>query len=432
MKKENGIRLTVFLFIFIILSAPSWDVKAQDSFMESRLVFIPNYEENEWNFSPHPPFSVRSMTGDPVGGVVVFGGIDNKQGAYLRDIVGGQWIIIADAPFIVNKCAGSVDYGPIIFGGENNRRVAYMRQYSDNVWKQIAQAPFVITDVAGTNEYGPIIVGGDNKRKAAYMRLYSENKWQIVAEAPFEITAVSGTNEKGMLIAGGPARRKVAYMRSYEDNAWKVVADAPFPITDISGTNDYGPVILGGENSQRVAYMNNYQENKWMVGAPSRISGFEIAGTNDLGVVVCGGGQSQIKTIVKKVYKTAVVEFTERGDLGITDAGAIIAEWITTSLNKTDAFEVYERLSLNTLMQEHQLGGTGMMDEETIAQIGRIRGVQAIVTGSVIKFGDIVSVTAKVIDVETAKIISSADIKVNDINSISSEIDRLAYELAKQ
>ena len=103
---------------------------------------------------------------------------------------------------------------------------------------------------------------------------------------------------------------------------------------------------------------------------------------------------------------------------------------MTTSLNKTEAFEVYERLSLNTLMEEHKLGQTGLMDEVTIAEIGRIRGVQAIVTGSVSKFGDIISVTAKVIDVETAKIIKSADIKVGDINVISSEIDKLAWELA--
>ena len=50
--------------------------------------------------------------------------------------------------------------------------------------------------------------------------------------------------------------------------------------------------------------------------------------------------------------------------------------------------------------------------------------------GSVIKFGNIISVTAKVIDVETAKIIDSADAKVKDVDAISTEIDLLAWELA--
>jgi curli biogenesis system outer membrane secretion channel CsgG len=131
-----------------------------------------------------------------------------------------------------------------------------------------------------------------------------------------------------------------------------------------------------------------------------------------------------------KVFKTAVVEFEERGDLGIQDAGAIVAEWITTSLNKTGAFEVYERLSLEKLMEEHELGMSGLMNEETIAEIGRMRGVEAIVTGSVIKFGNIISVTAKVVEVETAKILDSADAKVTNVEAISAEIDLLAWQLA--
>ena len=81
-------------------------------------------------------------------------------------------------------------------------------------------------------------------------------------------------------------------------------------------------------------------------------------------------------------------------------------------------------------MEEHQLEMSGLMDDDTIAEIGRIHGVQAIITGSVLKFGDIISVTAKVIDVETAKIVDSADVKVKDVNAISSEIENLAWDLA--
>ncbi|MBD3288219.1 hypothetical protein GF337_05390 [candidate division KSB1 bacterium] len=132
------------------------------------------------------------------------------------------------------------------------------------------------------------------------------------------------------------------------------------------------------------------------------------------------------------VLKTAVVEFEERGNLEIKDAGAIVAEWMTTALNKTGAFEVYERLSMQKLLEEHEIGQSGLMDEETIARIGKMRGVQAIITGSVIKFGNIVSVTAKLIDTETAQIIDSADIKVSDINAVSNQIDKLALELAHE
>lgn len=137
------------------------------------------------------------------------------------------------------------------------------------------------------------------------------------------------------------------------------------------------------------------------------------------------------RSVRDKIYKAAVVEFTERGELGIKDAGSIIAEWMITSLNNTGAFEVYERISLSKLMDEHKLELSGLMDASTIAEIGKIHGVEAIITGSVLKFGDITSVTAKVVDVKTAKIIDSADIKVKSVNAISSGIERLAWDLAK-
>jgi TolB-like protein len=147
---------------------------------------------------------------------------------------------------------------------------------------------------------------------------------------------------------------------------------------------------------------------------------------------IAGTQPSTDKKLREKMLKTAVVEFTERGDLGIKDAGAIVAEWMTTALNKTGAFEVYERLSLEKLMQEHKLGMSGLLEAETIAKIGKMRGVEAIVTGSVSKFGDVISVTAKLIDTATAKIIDSGDIKVSDVNRISFEIDKLALELATE
>ena len=133
-----------------------------------------------------------------------------------------------------------------------------------------------------------------------------------------------------------------------------------------------------------------------------------------------------------RILKTSVVEFAEKGDLGVRDAGSIIADWMTTALDKTGAFEVYERLSLRNLIEEYKLGMTGLIDVETAAKIGRMRGVQAIVTGSVIKFGDVISVTAKLIDSETAKILATGDVKVYNVNEIPVKLDRLALELAKE
>jgi len=136
------------------------------------------------------------------------------------------------------------------------------------------------------------------------------------------------------------------------------------------------------------------------------------------------------KKVRREMLKIAVVDFAERGDLGVKDAGASVAEWFTTALQKTGAFDIYERISMQKLMDEYKLGMTGIMDEKTMAQIGKVRGVQAIVTGSILKFQTTVSVTVKLIDTSTAKIIDSADIKTKSLDSIPLEIDNLAWELA--
>lgn len=134
----------------------------------------------------------------------------------------------------------------------------------------------------------------------------------------------------------------------------------------------------------------------------------------------------------KQIYKTAVVEFSELGDLNIPDAGKIVSDWMSTALNKTKVFEVYERISLSQLLEEHKLGVSGIADEETIAQIGKIHGVQAIVTGNISKFGNLISVNVKLIDVETAKILDSSNRKTEKMDEIPSLIDKLAMELATE
>jgi len=391
--------------------------------------------DSEWRLFATAPFDPNSFSGDLEKGIVMFGGAGSRQGAFLRDLQSGTWEILADAPFRIRRCSGDNRTGPLICGGDGETQVAVMRDYKANVWRRLAPAPFPVHDIAGDNASGPIIAGGTARRSVALMRDYKANEWQMLARAPFEVSAVAGDNSKGVIIAGGRDGRQVAVMRDYKANEWQMLTRAPFPVIDVAGSNLRGPVVIGGPGGQKVAYMTNYRENRWRVAADLPHPAQEITGSNEGGYIALirasSAGRAQ-RTAVDRVLKTAVVEFAERGDLGVQDAGTIVAEWLTTALNKTGAFEVYERLSLSTVMEEHKLGMSGLLSEQDIAKIGRIRGVEAIVTGSVIKFGDIISVTAKVVDVETAKLIDSADIKVNNLNAVSVQIDQLAIELSRR
>ncbi len=127
--------------------------------------------------------------------------------------------------------------------------------------------------------------------------------------------------------------------------------------------------------------------------------------------------------------RVAVVEFDVNGDIGIKDAGKIVAEWLITDLGKRNVYRLQERALLKKVLKEQKLEVSGLIDEKTAAEIGKLYGVDAIITGSVMKWGDTVSVTARIIDTRTGSIMKTAEIKSYDVDDIPSMIHRLADRL---
>lgn len=108
----------------------------------------------------------------------------------------------------------------------------------------------------------------------------------------------------------------------------------------------------------------------------------------------------------------AVVDFTDLQGC-VTELGRFLAEEFSVNLTTAAKdFEVIDRTHLKTLLQEHKLASTGIIDPQTARKLGEIAGVQALVTGSLTPFGESVRLSAKVLDVSTAKMIGafSADI----------------------
>jgi len=108
----------------------------------------------------------------------------------------------------------------------------------------------------------------------------------------------------------------------------------------------------------------------------------------------------------------AVVDFTDlQGN--VTELGRFIAEEFSVALaGAGKGFEVVDRTHLKTLLQEHKLAISGVIDPTTAKKLGQIAGVDALVTGTITPFGDSVRISVKILDTATAKVIgaSSGDI----------------------
>ncbi len=125
----------------------------------------------------------------------------------------------------------------------------------------------------------------------------------------------------------------------------------------------------------------------------------------------------------------AVVEFDVMGELGIPDAGAIIAEWMISALGRTRSFDLKERVLLKKVLEEQQLAASGLLDDRAAAEIGKIYGVSGVVSGGVLRWGKTLSVTARLIDTTTGTILRTSDIKVENPDQIPGRMDELARAL---
>lgn len=104
----------------------------------------------------------------------------------------------------------------------------------------------------------------------------------------------------------------------------------------------------------------------------------------------------------------AVVDFTDlQGN--VTELGRFFAQEISTSIAMAgQGFEVVDRTHLNSILAEHKLAEKGVIDPNTARQLGKIAGVELLITGTITPLGDNIRLNAMVLDTETAKIIAGA------------------------
>jgi TolB-like protein len=103
----------------------------------------------------------------------------------------------------------------------------------------------------------------------------------------------------------------------------------------------------------------------------------------------------------------AVVDFTDlQGN--VTELGRFIAEEFSVALvGSGKGFQVMDRAHLKSILQEHKLAATGIIDPAIVSQLGQITGVEAIVTGTITPFEENVRLFVKVSDASTAKLIAA-------------------------
>ena len=134
--------------------------------------------------------------------------------------------------------------------------------------------------------------------------------------------------------------------------------------------------------------------------------------------------------IVGERLSIAVLPFESRGFSGEIGDMDLLDKMITGFVN-VKRFKVIERAQLEKIIEEQKLGLTGILDATTAAEVGKGIGVDAVVVGSVTRARNSLSIDARLIDTETATIISAKDAYSNriDMQNISQMVSELAMKI---
>jgi len=135
---------------------------------------------------------------------------------------------------------------------------------------------------------------------------------------------------------------------------------------------------------------------------------------------------NKIKLVGERM-SIAVLPFENKG--ASRDLGDIIFDKLTTALFNKGRFIVIERLQLETILKEHQLGASGLIDASTAVELGRGLGVDAIILGGVAATSSgSISIDARAINTETAAIIVAHDSysSRSDQQSVKNAVNYLA------
>jgi TolB-like protein len=113
----------------------------------------------------------------------------------------------------------------------------------------------------------------------------------------------------------------------------------------------------------------------------------------------------------QKKTRIAVLEFLDlQGNK--TNLGRFIAEELITRLYMTQKFFVIERQLLNKVLEEHKLTSTGLIDESSAKELGKILGVDAIASGTITDLTNSVKLNSRLFSTETGAIFSVASVDI--------------------
>ena len=107
----------------------------------------------------------------------------------------------------------------------------------------------------------------------------------------------------------------------------------------------------------------------------------------------------------------AVIDFDGKG-VSQSESSAL-TDRLRSELVENGFYKVVERGMMEEVLNEQGFQQTGCTSDECIVEVGRMIGVDRMIGGSISKVGDVFSVNAKIVSVETGEIFNTITFDLN-------------------
>jgi len=136
---------------------------------------------------------------------------------------------------------------------------------------------------------------------------------------------------------------------------------------------------------------------------------------------------SQIKG--KQFISVAVLDF-ESSQPRVEKMGSQVSLLLTSNLSLNDRIILVERQELSKILEEQQIGISGLINPDTAAKIGNLTGAKILITGRVFEIKNKTYITAKIIGTETSRVYVES-INFPSDNPFDKEVKKLSSKIEK-
>ena len=127
--------------------------------------------------------------------------------------------------------------------------------------------------------------------------------------------------------------------------------------------------------------------------------------------------------------KLAVVDLSSLTDSVDAETSSGLIVFVENAFVNVGKTTVVDRANIEKVIEEQKMQLSGLIDESTAVEIGKLSGAEIIVTGSISKVGNIYYLNIKLTDVESAQIIGSSIAEAETASEFLEMCNTAVYEL---